>query len=153
MKDDKMIVHPITRRTDQSMDHVRKLVGNDRRVNIRIVPQELNAGRRPGICLHTSVLNHNLPLLITRSLSWNFWSTNLLRNWKIYHICHIWSRTALVIAKSANRFERPRIFRLCDIHEHATTILKSIPEEGFQQYFERWKHGLTKSVAEQVDYF
>jgi hypothetical protein len=32
-------------------------------------------------------------------------------------------------------------------------MLESIPEEGLQQYFEHWKHGLTKAVAEQADYF
>jgi len=31
-------------------------------------------------------------------------------------------------------------------------MLKSIPEEGLQQYFEQWKHGLTQAIAEQAIY-
>lgn len=33
------------------------------------------------------------------------------------------------------------------------TILKNIPSEGFQVYFEQWKKWLTKCTAAQKDHF
>jgi hypothetical protein len=49
--------------------------------------------------------------------------------------------------------QKSGVFRPCSIQGHAATMLKSVPEEGLQQYFEQWKHGLTKAIAEQADCF
>jgi len=75
------------------------------------------------------------------------------RRISIHHIRHIWSRAVLVIVHFKDHFQKPRVFRPWSIHGHAATMLKSIPEEGLKQYFEQWKHGLTKAIAEQADYF
>jgi hypothetical protein len=47
MKDEK-IGHPMTRRTDESMEQVWTFVCTDRRFNIRIVTKEVNVDRIPG---------------------------------------------------------------------------------------------------------
>jgi transposase len=46
-----------------------------------------------------------------------------------------------------------RFSDIANIHEHATTILQSIPEEEFQKFFEQWEHRLTKCIGAQGDYF
>jgi hypothetical protein len=46
-----------------------------------------------------------------------------------------------------------RLSDTADIQGHATTILKSIPEEEFQKCFEQCKHRLTKCIGAQGDYF
>jgi hypothetical protein len=71
----------------------------------------------------------------------------------MHHIRQIWWRAALVIAHFKDHFQKPRVFSPCSIHRRAATMPKSIPEEGLQQYFEQWKHGLTEAIAEQADYF
>jgi len=67
------------------------------------------------------------------------------RHISIHHIRQIWSHAALVIVQFKDHFQKPRVFRPWSIRGHAATMLKSIPEEGLQQYCEQWKHGLTKA--------
>jgi hypothetical protein len=47
MKDER-IRHPITHRTDESMEQVCTFVCTDRRFNIRIMTKEVKLDRRPG---------------------------------------------------------------------------------------------------------
>jgi hypothetical protein len=46
-----------------------------------------------------------------------------------------------------------RFSDIADIQGHVTTILKIIPEEEFQKYFEQWKHRRTKCIGVQGDCF
>jgi hypothetical protein len=45
---DERIGHPMTRRTDESMEQVCTFVCTDRRFNIRIMTKEVKLDRRPG---------------------------------------------------------------------------------------------------------
>jgi hypothetical protein len=58
--------------------------------------------------------------------------------------CKFWLFPKLKTAKKGHRFSD-----ITDIQGHATTILKSIPEEEFQKCFEQWKH----CIGAQGDYF
>jgi hypothetical protein len=62
--------------------------------------------------------------------------------------CDFWLFPKLKTALKGHGFSD-----ISDIQGHATTILKSIPEEEFQKCFEQWKHRLTKFIGAQGDYF
>jgi hypothetical protein len=72
-----------------------------------------------------------MPLLMTRSLSGSFWPNS--RYSPDLAPYNFW-------------------YGIADIQGHATTIMKSIPEEDFQKCFEDWKHRLTKCIGAQGDY-
>jgi hypothetical protein len=60
----------------------------------------------------------------------------------------------LAIPKTAKTaLKGQRFSDIADIQGHATTILQSIAEEEFQKCSEQWKHGLTKCIGAQGDYF
>jgi hypothetical protein len=40
-----------------------------------------------------------------------------------------------------------------DIHRNVTTLLRGIPQGNFQDCFRQWRHGITKCVASQGEYF
>jgi hypothetical protein len=42
-----------------------------------------------------------------------------------------------------------RFSDIADIQGHVTTIMKSIPEQVVQNYFEQWKHHLAKCIGAQ----
>jgi hypothetical protein len=50
-------------------------------------------------------------------------------------LCNFWLFPKLKTTLKDHRFSD-----IADIQGHATTILKSIPEEEFQKCFEQWKH-------------
>jgi hypothetical protein len=62
--------------------------------------------------------------------------------------CDFWLFPKLKTAFKGHRFSDT-----ADIQGHATTMLQSIPEEGFQKCFEQCKHRLTKCTGAQGDYF
>jgi hypothetical protein len=62
--------------------------------------------------------------------------------------CDFWLFLKLKTALKGHRFSD-----ITDIQGHATTILRSIPEEELQKCFEQWKHRLTKCIDAQGDYF
>jgi hypothetical protein len=62
--------------------------------------------------------------------------------------CYFWVFPKLKTALKGHRFSD-----IADIQGYATTILKSIPEEEFQKYFDQWKHRLTKCIGAHVDKF
>jgi transposase len=61
---------------------------------------------------------------------------------------NFWLFPKLKTALKSRRFSD-----IADVQGHATTILKSIPEEKFQKYFEQCKRRLTKCTGAQGDYF
>jgi hypothetical protein len=61
--------------------------------------------------------------------------------------CDFWLFPELKTVLKGHRFSD-----IANIQGHATTILKSIPDE-FQKCFEQWKHLLTKCIGVQGDYF
>jgi hypothetical protein len=63
-------------------------------------------------------------------------------------LCDFWIFPKLKTALISHRF-----LDVSDIQGHATTILKSIPEEEFHKSSEQWKHRLTKCIVVQGDYF
>jgi hypothetical protein len=63
-------------------------------------------------------------------------------------LCDFWPFSKLKTALKGHKFSDNS-----DIQGHATTILKSIPEEELQKCFEQWKHQLTKCIGAQGDYF
>jgi transposase len=40
-----------------------------------------------------------------------------------------------------------------DIHKNVTKVLKIIPQQEFQKYFQQWQHRLAKFIAAQGEYF
>jgi transposase len=63
-------------------------------------------------------------------------------------LCDFW-----LLPKLKNALKGHRFADIANIQGHATTILKSIPEEEFQKCFEQWKCRLTLCIGVQGDYF
>jgi hypothetical protein len=82
-----------------------------------------------------------MSLLMTCSLSWRFLAKKSIL--KLDHPpyspdlapCDFWIFPKLKTALKSHRFSD-----IANIQGHATTILKSIPEEEFQKCFKQWKH-------------
>jgi hypothetical protein len=114
---------------------------------MRLLIRDLNFGLMLGSCITTMLLlmrcslSRVLGQKISREIGTSTTFTNLTP-------CDFWLFPKLKTTLKGQRFSYT-----VDIQGHVTNILKSIPEEGFQQCFEQWKQCLPKCAAAQEDHF